>query len=173
MLSLSMILYTITVEAIELYYPTIANYIYVFTKYCPVIYIGFIVCSAFCYYNTLYSKLSEKAEKETVQWNALTSYMLKYSFLEENKEADIKLLEKFLFYATSMGISRELIKQIKLAHKEIFEENNVDIKENKDYRLLKFVVDESSGKSSFQKLTSQLKNVCRTLLALYDPENFG
>ena len=52
--------------------------------------------------------------------------MQDYSLLNEKTLPDIVLWEKFLVYATAFGISEEVTEQLKIAHPDMFNVNNVD-----------------------------------------------
>lgn len=68
--------------------------------------------------------LSEKGNLEKIEWNALKKYMEDFSLLEDKLVPDIVLWEKFLVYATAFGISKKVIKQLKVTYPEMFEERS-------------------------------------------------
>ena len=66
--------------------------------------------------------LSEKGREEASQWKGLKKYMEDYSLLKERLAPDIVLWEKYLVFATAFGVSKKLIKQLKVVHPEMFEQ---------------------------------------------------
>lgn len=66
------------------------------------------------------NKLTKEGYTEKLQWIALERYIKDYSMLDERKVPDIKLWEKYLVYATTFGISNEVVKQIKIVNPELF-----------------------------------------------------
>ncbi len=68
--------------------------------------------------------LSQKGDLELHQWKGLKKYMEEYSLLKDKQVPDIVLWEKFLVYATTFGISKQVIKQLKVVHPEMFIEEN-------------------------------------------------
>lgn len=129
-----------------------------FAKNLPVFYIALPICAGVCLYNrNKVPNFSEKGSKEITQWRALTLYMAQYSSVEENKVVNIKLWEKFLVYATVMDVHEAFIEQLKIVHPETFVEN----KDDTPHRLWKFVCKDIGGKSAFEELTNQLRDLWR------------
>ncbi len=70
------------------------------------------------------SILSSKGFEEKMQWEALERYMKEYSLLKEKQVFDVVLWEKFLVYATALGISKKVLEQLKTVHPEAFMTND-------------------------------------------------
>ncbi|MBO4539828.1 MAG: DUF2207 domain-containing protein [Clostridia bacterium] len=64
-------------------------------------------------------KLTPEGEKIHAQTIALRDYMLDFSNLREYDVPQLKLWEEYLVYATMMGISEKVVKQLKLVYKEL------------------------------------------------------
>lgn len=63
--------------------------------------------------------LSEKGEREFGVWQGLKHYMLDFSRMKEYGVPELSLWEEYLVYATMMGISKEVCKQLKLVYPEL------------------------------------------------------
>lgn len=61
-------------------------------------------------------KLSEKGEYEYGVWQGLKKYLTEFSRMEEYGVPQLELWEEYLVYATMMGISGEVCKQLKMAY---------------------------------------------------------
>lgn len=71
-------------------------------------------------------KLSEKGECEYGLWHGLKKYMTEFSRMEEYGVPQLEVWEEYLVYATMMGISGEVCKQLKLAYPQLADPNYVD-----------------------------------------------
>ena len=67
-------------------------------------------------------KLTQDGVYEAEEWNGLRNYLKDYSLLEEKDVFDIILWEKYLVYATALGISKELINQLREKYPDLFTE---------------------------------------------------
>ena len=67
-------------------------------------------------------KLTQNGVYEAEEWNGLRNYLKDYSLLEEKNVFDIILWEKYLVYATALGISKELINQLREKYPDLFTE---------------------------------------------------
>jgi uncharacterized membrane protein len=67
-------------------------------------------------------KLSEKGEYEYGVWHGLKKYMVEFSRMKEYGVPQLELWEEYLVYATMMGVSGEVCKQLKMAYPQIAEE---------------------------------------------------
>ncbi len=63
--------------------------------------------------------LSEKGEREFGVWRGLQRYMLDFSRMKEYSVPELSLWEEYLVYATMMGISKEVCKQLRLVYPEL------------------------------------------------------
>ncbi|MCI1990745.1 MAG: DUF2207 domain-containing protein [Oscillospiraceae bacterium] len=64
-------------------------------------------------------KLSAKGESDLEIWHGLQKYMLEFSRMKEYGIPELTLWEQYLVYATMMGISREVCKQLKLVYPQL------------------------------------------------------
>ncbi len=63
--------------------------------------------------------LSEQGEREFGVWQGLKHYMLDFSRMKEYGVPELSLWEEYLVYATMMGISKEVCKQLRLVYPEL------------------------------------------------------
>lgn len=70
-------------------------------------------------------KLSQKGESEFFVWQGLKKYMLEFSRMKEYGVPQLELWEEFLVYATMMGISGEVCKQLRLAYPQLADDSYV------------------------------------------------
>lgn len=123
----------------------------------PVFFIGLILCTIVCARNvSKINILSERGYQESKQWLALKKYMEDYSLLKEKNVPDIVLWEKFLVYATVFGISKNVIKQLKVVHPELFDTNNQTMR---SYGYWNVVCNERFGSNGFDSLSHGLEKV--------------
>ena len=66
-------------------------------------------------------KLSEKGEYEYGVWHGLKKYMVEFSRMKEYGVPQLELWEEYLVYATMMGVSGEVCKQLKMAYPQLGE----------------------------------------------------
>lgn len=66
-------------------------------------------------------KLSEKGEYEYGVWHGLKKYMVEFSRMKEYGVPQLELWEEYLVYATMMGVSGEVCKQLKIAYPQLSE----------------------------------------------------
>lgn len=129
----------------------------------PGLIIGFGMLAYTCRKNSLYfSILSENAQEEKMQWDALLNYMNDYSMLDEKNVADVNLWEKYLVYATAFGISKKVIKQLKVVHPELFNENNF---ERGSYWFI--MTNPTFGANYFMDFSKDLSNVYNSARSAY------
>ena len=64
-------------------------------------------------------KLTQKGEYELAVWYGLKKYMLEFSRMTEYSVPELPLWEEYLVYATMMGISQKVCKQLKLVYPQI------------------------------------------------------
>lgn len=75
-------------------------------------------------------KLTQTGVYEAEEWNGLRNYLKDYSLIEEKDIFDINLWEKYLVYAVVLGISKELINQLREKYPNIFTQKYWDNNEN-------------------------------------------
>lgn len=67
--------------------------------------------------------LTQKGVDEKSHWVGLKKYMEDFSLLKEKEVPDLVLWEKFLVFATAFGISKKVIKQLKIIYPELANED--------------------------------------------------
>ena len=116
--------------------------------------------------------LSQKGDLELHQWKGLKKYMEEYSLLKDKQVPDIVLWEKFLVYATTFGISREVIKQLKVVHPEMFmEENQTGTSYSNGfyrYTYWNIISNTNYGVNCFNSLNSGLERVYKDARSAYN-----
>lgn len=70
--------------------------------------------------------LTEIGERDYLIWHGLKKYMLEFSRLKEYDIPQLELWEEYLVYATMMGISKQVCKQLKLVYPEVCDQNYRD-----------------------------------------------
>lgn len=75
---------------------------------------------------SLRMKLSVKGEYDYGVWHGLEKYMLEFSRMKEYGVPQLELWEEYLVYATMMGISKEVCKQLKLAYPQLNDQAYLD-----------------------------------------------
>lgn len=114
------------------------------------------------------SILSEKGYRESKQWAGLENYMRDYSLLKEKTVPDIVLWEKFLVYATTFGISKQVIKQLKVVHPEMFEMDETSNAYVGRYAYWNIVCNNRYGMNYFDTIDKSLNNVCKSAVSAYN-----
>ncbi len=64
--------------------------------------------------------LTKEGAEEKAEWKGLVNYMTDFSNFEEKVVPDLILWEKYLVYATALGIANEVIEQMKAFYPEVF-----------------------------------------------------
>jgi uncharacterized membrane protein len=68
-------------------------------------------------------KLSKTGEYEYGVWHGLKKYMVEFSRMEEYGVPQLELWEEYLVYATMMGVSGEVCKQLKMVYPQLAEKD--------------------------------------------------
>lgn len=113
------------------------------------------------------SILTENGMKEKSEWKALKKYMEDYSLLNEKEVPDIVLWEKYLVYATTFGISKKIINQLKTVHPEMFMNQSENY--NK-YSYWNIVSDNRFGENSLSNLSEKIEYAYRNSVRSYNSE---
>ncbi len=85
--------------------------------------------------------LTEEGAKEKAEWKGLVNYMQDFSNFKEKTVPDLILWEKYLVFATALGIGDTVVKQMKAAYPEVFAEEyweNENISNN--YPIINFAM---------------------------------
>lgn len=72
---------------------------------------------------SIVSILSEQGNQKEKEWKALKHYMEDFSLLKDREVPELVLWEKYLVYATAFGISKKVIKQLKVVYPELMNED--------------------------------------------------
>lgn len=72
------------------------------------------------------NQFTQKGVNEIKAWKCLKKYMEDFSLLEEKEIPSIVVWEKFLVYATAYGISKKVLKQLKLVYPNFEEITGTD-----------------------------------------------
>lgn len=60
--------------------------------------------------------------KEKLKWKGLKKYLVEYSRIRDRETMDIMLWEKYLVYATAMGIASKVVDELKVVYPEMYED---------------------------------------------------
>lgn len=71
-------------------------------------------------------RLSMEGERDYAVWHGLKRFMLEFSRMKEYGVPQLELWEEYLVYATMMGISSEVCKQLKLVYPQLSDETYVN-----------------------------------------------
>lgn len=70
--------------------------------------------------------LTQTGIDENAKWKGLKKYMEDFSMLDKREIPEIVIWEKFLVYATVLGIADKVLKQLKIVYPNITEQMNVN-----------------------------------------------
>lgn len=90
-----------------------------------VFYLGIIIllsAIAFLIYILTFKKWTKKGREHFLKWTAFKNFLLDFSLLKEKDIPDIILWDKYLVYATVLGIAKEVQKSMKIKLTEIGED---------------------------------------------------
>lgn len=126
-------------------------------------------------------RLNKAGEAEFMKAEGLKKYMLDFSNLKEYDVPKLVLWEEYLVFATMMGISREVIKSLKLVYPELREENLSVYRPNYAARsfiwtyvwLSKPSFGPTGGLDLGARFDKALNNVAVTARALANPKSGG
>lgn len=133
----------------------------------PAIPISMGILANACRKNALYvSILTYNGIEEVARWKGLKKYMNDYSMLSDKLVPDIVLWEKYLVYATTFGISKKVIEQLKTVHPEMFETtyNNNTIH---NYAYWNMITTSNFGGNSFDDFSKSLERVYSSAQSAY------
>ncbi|MGN1298476.1 MAG: DUF2207 family protein [Candidatus Scatovivens sp.] len=100
------------------------------------------------------SVLTQKGYDEKQQWNGLRGYLKDYSLLKEKRVDDLAIWEEYLVYATALGISEKVLKEIKANYPEVFiKETWMDENQIEKYPVMYFISN-SNFKNNIQNESS-------------------
>ena len=115
-------------QKVYTFYSTVSIIFAFFTFFTFALYIplalAFLVNAIIALIITLQTdKLTQKGIDEKEQWKAFKKYMEDFSLLKDKEVPALEIWEKYLVYATAFGISKKVMKQLKIVYPEI---NNMD-----------------------------------------------
>lgn len=118
------------------------------------------------------AKLNKKGQAEYERAHGLKRYMLDFSNLKEYDIPQLVLWEEYLVYATMMGISKEVIKHLKLVYPEITGLNEQQLNGRGYIYTYVYLSNRSVGGASFdlgQRMDTAVSNIQRTVQTLAHP----
>ena len=74
---------------------------------------------SFVYFTPTVGKLTKEGERKHAESKALERYMLEFSNLKEYEIPHLALWEEYMVYATMMGISEKVVKELKANYPEL------------------------------------------------------
>ena len=80
---------------------------------------AFIAGVSFVYFTPAVGKLTKEGERKHAESKALERYMLEFSNLKEYEIPQLALWEEYMVYATMMGISEKVVKELKATYPEL------------------------------------------------------
>ena len=80
---------------------------------------AFIAGISFVYFTPAVGKLTKEGERKHAESKALERYMLEFSNLKEYEIPQLALWEEYMVYATMMGISEKVVKELKATYPEL------------------------------------------------------
>lgn len=109
-------------------------------------------------------KLTQKGEDERAQWKGLGQYLKDYSLIDEKGVFDIVIWEKYLVFATAIGISEKVISELKIIYPNAFIEEYWQEHQDK-YRIMSMACNPSYTKTrcSFNNFTKNINSSYRTM----------
>ena len=126
----------------------------------------FIILSFICARNAKkVSVFSDQGAEEVLQWKGLCRYMKEFSLLKDKEVPDLILWEKFLVYATAFGISKEVIKQLKVVYPQM---SDPDFYSNSNYRYMYYMTDSRFGENFVNTLNNAMTSAIRSSQNAYN-----
>lgn len=108
--------------------------------------------------------LTEAGYREKKEWKGLENYMLEFSLLKDKEVPDLILWEKYLVYATAFGISKKVLKQLKIVYPELMENSTYA---NGNYAYLHYIANSSYGFDFLDNLDKTLSKSYRAAESAY------
>lgn len=106
--------------------------------------------------------LTQKGSDEKAQWKGLERYLKNYSLLKDKEVPDLVIWEKYLVYATALGIADKVVEQMKAAYPQVFIKERWDENEMMEkYPIINFVYNPSyiNTYTQFTMINSISRNV--------------
>jgi uncharacterized membrane protein len=135
-----------------------------FIIFAPIL-IGLEACYLVCRKNAnIISILTEEGNEEVNQWRGLKNYMSDFSLLKDKEVPDLILWEKYLVYATTFGISKKVIEQLKTVYPEMI---NSDYYDN-SYAYLHLMCHSNFENNFIDDFNNQIGKVCYSATNAYN-----
>ena len=86
----------------------------------------YIILASRCFkVSKRFNGFTQKGIDEKEKWKGLKKYMEDFSYLNEKEVPALVLWEKYLVYATAMGIAEKVLKQLKVKYPNMFSDENL------------------------------------------------
>lgn len=108
-------------------------------------------------------RLSQKGEYDYAVWQGLKKYMLEFSRMTEYGVPELALWEEYLVYATMMGISKKVCKQLKMVYPQLNDDAYLNTNFGTSY--LYYMLGHSSGAHGFQSAGSDFGTYLGTTIS--------
>lgn len=132
----------------------------------PIMFIGLIVCCILCaIINKKINVLTEKGNNQKNEWIGLKNYMDDFSLLKEKEVPDLVLWEKYLVYATTFGISKKVIEQLKIVYPQIMDQNTYY---DNRYTYMYLACNNNFGNNFMESLDNSFGRVYNTATSAYN-----
>ena len=103
--------------------------------------------------------LTPEGQKQYVLWQAFGRYMKEFTLLNEKELPALELWEGFLVYATAMGISKQVLKQLKMAYPQLSDPAYMGQHYPYSYLWLMSYSDGGSFESSIGRISSSVQSI--------------
>jgi uncharacterized membrane protein len=134
--------------------------------------LGMLTTSVLCFIAAyLPSRLTQEGEYQYQVWQGLKKYMLEFSRMKEYDVPQLPLWEEYLVYATMMGISRQVCKNLRLVYPQLNDDDYMNTYWNGTYMYYMFGTHNSSFRNNDfgSSLTSTIGSISRAATRLANP----
>ncbi len=117
-------------------------------------------------------RLTRQGQESFTKWHAFGRFMQEFTLLDEKELPSLELWEKYLVYATAMGISKQVLKQIKVAYPQLSDSEYMGMYMPYSYLYLMHA---GNMTSSFDASMSRISNSVRSMQTAmnYTPNSSG
>jgi uncharacterized membrane protein len=136
--------------------------------------LGMIVAAVLCIIAACQRpRLTEEGEYQYQVWQGLKKYMLEFSRMKEYDVPQLPLWEEYLVYATMMGISSEVCRNLRLVYPQLNDEDYLYSNWNGTYMYYMFGTNSSSfrGTDFGSSLTTTMGSISRAATRLANPSS--
>lgn len=138
--------------------------------------LGIIVASILCIIAaSLHPRLTELGEYQYQVWQGLKKYLLEFSRMTEYDVPQLPLWEEYLVYATMMGISGQVCKNLRLVYPELNNDDYMTTNWSGTYMFYMFGMhgDSFRGSDFGSSLASSMGSISRAATRLENPSSSG